>query len=209
MFLTMKKGNNCFLFIGILVISISCTNRRLNKEMEVINDAFLTVTDTIAYQELSLRPPAPDPENKDRLTKFIPNNLAIIVPDTLFPIRNWTDDLVWLCKGVFLDKTDPLMELQKPLCYLENTGEDLRFNTSKIKDIGRYELIKEKNKSKNDYIVVGKVQFSRVALNMKENLAAFVAVISVSERAGIVKLFVLSKEKGKWDVIKTEILSIW
>ena len=92
---------------------------------------------------------------------------------------------------------------------MEDTGEGLQFKNSRIKDIGRYTLITEKDKSKDNYIVVGKVQFSRVALNEKENLAAFVAVISVSEKAGIVKLFVLSKEKRKWAVIKTEILSIW
>ena len=205
----MIKNINCILFIGVLFSFISCTNKELNKEMKVINDAFLTVTGTVAYQELSLRPPSPDPDNINTITKPIPDNLGIIVPDTLFPIRNWTDNLVWLCKGVFLDKTDPLMELQKPLCNMEATGEELRFKTSKIKDIGRYSLIAEKDKSKDSYIVVGKVQFSRVALNEKENLAAFVAVISVSERAGIVKLFVVSKEKGKWVVIKTEILSIW
>lgn len=205
----MRNIFNCILFIVVLFSFISCTNKELNKELEVINDAFLTVTGTVAYQELSLRPPAPDPDNKDTITEPIPDNLAIIVTDTLFPIRNWADDIVWLCKGVFLDNTDPLMELQKPLCNMEDTGEGLQFKTSRIKDIGRYTLITEKDKSKDNYIVVGKVQFSRVALNEKENLAAFVAVISVSERAGIVKLFVLSKGKEKWAVIKTEILSIW
>jgi hypothetical protein len=205
----MRNSFSCLLFIGVSVASISCTNKELNKELEVINDAFLKVVGTVAYHELSLRPPAPDPGNKDTLTKPIPDNLAIIVSDTLFPIKNWADNLVWLCKGFFLDESDPLTELQKPLCNMEDTGEGLRFETSKIGNIGRYTLITERNKSKDNYIVVGKVQFSRVALNENGTLAGFVAVISVSERAGIEKLFVLSKVKEKWEVVKTEILSIW
>ena len=194
---------------------ISCNNKTLNRELEVINDAFLTVTDTVAYYELSLRPPPPPNYFENNMEESYSNplykHLAVAVPDTLYPFVNdiWTSTISLYCKGWSIDEKPSIIELKNRMCKIIKDGtEPEKFNINSLKDIGRYILIKNSSVLKSDIPIVGKVQFSQVVFNKEDSLAAFAALISDGGNLFIEKLFILSREDGKWKVIKTEVLSV-
>jgi hypothetical protein len=195
----------------LFVFLISCNNKELNKEIDVINDAFLTVTDTVAYYELSLRPPAPDADRKISANKLLQNKLVVVMPDTLYPFAYsvWLSGFKSFCKGWSRDEDPSIIELKKRMCEKIDEGTTpQKINLNRLKDIGRYILIKNKSELESDMPIVGEVQFSRVVFNKEESMAVFAARISDTEKLIIEKLFILSKVAGKWKVIKVEIFAV-
>lgn len=206
----MKTSINIFPFCILIFILNYCENNQLQKEIEVINQTFLSVADTVAYHELSLRPAPPHPYDSVPVNKPIPKNLTIVVPDTLYPIQNWADQLAWFCNSSSIFSKDSLKELQELFCKeLELGQKPETFDINWINDIGKYTLINEKTSIDTALIIVGKIQFSKVTLNSSGSLAAFVARISKGQKSGIEKLFILSKKSGKWEVKQVENLLVW
>lgn len=200
----------CILFIGAFFSLTSCTNNKLKKEIEVINYAFLTVTDTVAYHELSLRAPSPDPDRKLSLDKALQNKYAIVVPDTLYPFSHWESSLLIYCKSSDGNENSSLIDLKKQICKeIGEGGEHQLFNINRLKNIGRFILIKDNPQLKSDVPIVGKVQFSQVVFDKEGSLAGFMAFISDTEKAAIEKFFLLERKEGKWKVIKTEIFRVY
>lgn len=174
----------------------------------MINDAFLTVTDTIAYYELSLRPPAPaDYFERNGIITYknrLHDIFGIVVPDTLYPLRNWSSSLELYCKSPSYKDYD-LSNLKGKIC--KEIGKNtplIKFKTNQLKDIGRYQVINEKSKKNLDFPVVGRIEFSQVAFNNNNTVAAFIAFIT-DGRTGIVKLFQLRKKVNKWEVENTKV----
>lgn len=206
----MIKNENSIVFTAFLFTLFSCTNNKLNKEIEVINYAFLTVTDTVAYHELSLRAPSPDPDRKLSLGNSLQNKYAIVVPDTLYPFSHWESSLLIYCKSSDSNENSSLIDLKKQICEeIDTGGEHQLFNINRLKNTGRYILIKDKSQLKSDVPIVGKVQFSQVVFDKEGSCAGFMAFISDTEKAGIEKFFLLEKKEGKWEVIKTEIFRVY
>ena len=202
----MIRLKNIQFFASFLFLLASCSNTQLDNEIEIINQSFLHVADTVAYQEFSLRP-APPQFGKEVKTKPVPGNLAIVVPDTLYSLNNWEAELTWLCGESTLLKEDPSNEIVQILC--NKMQKQKMFKISKLTNTGRYNLINAKASENSDLIVVGKIIFSRVALNKNNSLAAFIATISTGEKSGITKLFLLSNSKGRWIIDRTENLLVW
>lgn len=207
----MKNVRHKILF-SILVFLVSCSNIAVDKQTGVINDVFLTVTDTIAYYKLSLRPPAPPDyfeRNKQvKFDKILYNHFSVILPDTLFPLNNWASSLKIYCKSSSINDSKSLIDLKEQIC--RKLGEDKKYQRFKVKDLkntGRYLLVSENSKSNINLPTVGKLQFSQVVFNKTNSLAAFVAVIS-DGNLFIEKLFTLAKENRKWKVINIQTLSI-
>ena len=208
----MKNVRHTILF-SILAFLVSCSHLAVDKQTGVINDVFLTVTDTIAYYELSLRPPAPrDYFEKNKHVKFdklLYNHFSIILPDTLFPLNNWASSLRIYCKSSSFNDSKSLIDLKEQICKeLEEDKTYQRFKVKDLKNTGRYLLISEESKSNVNLPIVGKLQFSQVIFNKKNSLAAFVAVISDGGNLFIEKLFTLAKENEKWKVINIKIISV-
>lgn len=182
------------------------------KELNVINDAFLTVADTISYYELSLRPPPPPDyfERNTKTTKFpLYHHFIITVPDTLYPLSDWGRSLKLFCKGISNKDSFSLLELKNSICKeIEEDNEKQSFNINKIKNVGKYILVKENTQYNSKFPQVGKIQFSQVAFSKNGTIAAFMAFISDGEKSGIEKLFILSKEDKQWKVIKIETFAI-
>ena len=61
---------------------------------------------------------------------------------------------------------------------------------------------------KSDIPIVDEVKFSLVLFNTEESMAVFAARISDTEKLIIEKLFILSKEAGKWKIIKIKIFAV-
>ena len=199
----------------LFVFLISCNNKELDKEIDVINDAFLTVTDTVAYYELSLRPPAPidyfQRKGVIKYNKLLHSQFAVITADTLYPFVYpvWWSRFNSFCKGWSRFEDPSIIELKKRMCEkIEEGATPQKLNLNRLKDIGRYTLIKNKSELKSDIPIVGKVQFSHVVFNKEESMAVFAARISDTGKLIIEKLFILSKVAGKWKVIKVEIFAV-
>ena len=195
----------------LFVFLISCNNKELDKEIDVINDAFLTVADTVAYCELSLRPPGPYSNRKISTNKLLQNEFVIVMPDTLYPFVYpvWWSRFNSFCKGWSRFEDPSIIELKKRMCEkIEEGATPQKINLNRLKDIGRYILIKNKSELKSDIPIVGEIKFSRVVFNKEGSMAVFAAMISDTEKAIIEKLFILSKVAGKWKVIKVEIFAV-
>ena len=183
--------------------------------MEIINDAFMTVADTVAYYELSLRPPPPadylEKNGKIKYNNLLHQSVAIIVPDTLYSFVNdtWGSTISLHCKGWNSNEDSSIIELRKQMCkIIEENTEPQKFDLNSLADIGRYTLIKNKTALQSNIPLVGTIRFSQVVINNEGNLALFLAIISDNGMAFIEKLFILKKDKLKWTIIKTEILTV-
>ena len=107
------------------------------------------------------------------------------------------------------DEDPSIIELKKQMCEkIEEGATPQKINLNRLKDIGRYILIKNKSELKSDIPIVGEIKFSRVVFNKEGSMAVFAAMISDTEKAIIEKLFILSKVAGKWKVIKVEIFAV-
>lgn len=211
--INMKMVLRYFVFLSFMACLVSCNHKLLSKEIDVINDAFLTVTDTVAYYELSLRPPAPpdyfDKNMKIKYSNLLHKQFAIVVPDTLYPLSHWASTLRTFCKGSSIKDSPNLKALKKQICkQIEEERVPKRFNVKHLNNIGRYILVSEASKLESDFPIVGKVQFSEVVFDQKNTFATFIAVTSDGGKLFIEKLYILSKNKGKWEVVNTEILSV-
>lgn len=132
------------------------------------------------------------------------------MPDTLYPISHWASSLLIFCEGSKSNENSSLIKLKKQICTEIDEGREYQlFNINRLKDIGRYTLVRETSQLKSDMPIVGKVQFSQVVFDKEESLAGFMAFISDTEKAGIEKFFLLEKKEGKWEVIKTEIFRVY
>lgn len=212
----MKFTIKYIFFISLLSFLFSCTDKKLNDELAVINDAFMTVTDTVAYYELSLRPPPPPDYFENNMIVHYSNpkykHLAIVVPDTLYSFTDdiWTSTISLFCKGWGNDEKPGMIELKKEMCKtIEKGTAPQKFNINHLKHIGRYILTKINSGVKLDIPIVGKIQFSQVVINNDKSFAVFAARIFDTRKSGIEKLYFLEKDNEKWKVIKTEILSIY
>ncbi len=90
----MKKSKKYLIVILCCFVMISCRSKEIGNEINILNQSFLMVTDTLAYNGLSLRSPPPPftLENNQKISDtFINGNLAIIISDTLSPIGQWQD----------------------------------------------------------------------------------------------------------------------
>lgn len=200
-----------FLVIVILQI-LACTNKQLIEERFIINDVFLSVADTLAYEELSLRPPSPDPNRKKSNSKGFEHKFSIIIPDTLYSFNDkiWASDIKLYCKGWNSSEDSNIIKLKKRICKMletDTTFEKFKFN--KINNIGNYIILKNKTESKNNIPIVGKIQFSKVIVDENDSLSVFAAIISDTEKAGIERLYYLQKISGTWKVIKVEDMAVY
>ncbi len=203
---------NYIWFLILLIFLFSCSNKKLNDEIAVINDAFLTVTDTIAYYELSLRPAASDPDEMMSETKPLQNKFAIVVADTLYSFTDdiWTSTIRIYCRGWGDNEEPDLIELKKRMCkVIEEGTAPQKFKLNHLKNTGKYVVLKNKENLQPDVPFVGKIQFSQIVINEEKSFAVFAAKIYGTGKSGIEKLFFLSKQEGKWKVIRIEILSIY
>lgn len=196
--------------IAVSFLFVACRNSQSVEEIRVINDAFLTVADTFAYDELSLRPPSPDEGRSTGLNVSKQNLFAIIIPDTLFPARRWASRLRYFCGSGTPGKDTSYHQLEKGICSaLNDDRKPILFNYEQLDDTGRYVLVNEKESSKLTIPVVGKIEFSEVIFDPTRTLAGFMVEISDGEKSGIEKFFVLSLNNGKWKVINTEIFRVY
>lgn len=203
----MKISYKHIAFIGFLFVFLACKNKSEDDQIKVINDAFLAVADTIAYYELSLRPlPPPDFFEKKGIIKYanrLYDHFGIVVPDTLYPLINWSSSLKLYCKSPSLNDSG-LIELKRQICNeIDNQTPLQIFKTNQLKDLGRYEILNEKSRKKVNFPVVGRIEFSQVAFDKDINVAAFIAFIT-DGGAGIVKLFQLRKKIDRWEVENIE-----
>lgn len=198
------------LFSIVTICIVSCEDRDMERQLAVLNDVFLTVTDTSAYQELSLRPLPPIGYRGDSDNDIGRKRLAILIPDTLYSVQNWRSGLMPYCRGTYLDSLPTLKDLKEELCSILNSPPSTKpFRLSKINNTGKFIVLNDVSRKKENWIMVGKVQFSQVVVSKDKNSAAFMAIVHNTSKSAVEEFFIALKKESKWVIYKKELFSIW
>jgi len=193
---------NFLLFIVFIITFTECKQVRKNdddKEIILINNCFLSMIDTMGYRYHSLRPIVLD-------SGFIKSDsLTIGVYPKLMSLRKWVSELEIVLDTVQL-KQEYLSLLKKSVA----DSTERSFDVEQITNKGKYVLVSEPNRYAHKVRGrIGNVLFSRVYYAEDIGLGLVVAEIRDNSKNGIVKLFLLRKNKIKWNIINEFILEIW
>lgn len=191
----------------------SCINQdKQNIEIQIINDAFLQIVDTLAYTYNSLIPPPPlnfdennstEVDSKKQETPKFKNKLFIILADTLMNLNNWQKDT-----KDFISKNKALKDYGDFIKKKVIDQTKISFvNATSINNTGKYKLLAPNTKIPDDGIICGSVTFSDLALNTEFTKAAVVVTI-MAGKGGVTKLVLLRKQK-KWEVEEQEIFEFY
>lgn len=189
---------------SIIAVSLfSCKDNSTEGQLIVLNDVFLSVTDTLAYRELSLRPPNMDKTREVLYRESQKKNLIIIVPDTLFAINTIISGLMPYCMGTFFDEREHFNKIKTNFCNdIRYPKPSVPFNLKQLKKTGKYTLASKNQLIGQKVPIVGQVKFTHVIFDETKTLAVFVASISDGEKTLIEKLFLAEKNEGVWKIIE-------
>lgn len=198
------------LFSFFISCIVSCEDKNIEHQLTVLNDVFLEVADTTAYKELSLRPLPPIGYRGTAEHDVERMRLGIIIPDTLYPIQNWKNDLMPYCRGTYLDILSTLRDLKEELCSILNSSSSSKsFQSGKINNTGKFVVLSNASNKKEDLIFVGKIQFSQVIISKDKNSAVFMAIFHNTSKSAAEEFFIALREENKWTIYKKERFAIW
>jgi hypothetical protein len=198
----MKKNNFIKLvmfFICIYTCNSCIDDKQDSTEYSLLNQNFILMLDTIAYDYNSLRP-APNSEHLEKRK----SEYAITVYDQFINIQVWENSII---KALQNDVSVP-NEKYISLYNKSEKNNRKNINILYIKQVGLYKLYPTKDSSimrKSGF--TGHIKFSEILHN--EHIALMVISIRDNVKSGIEKLILFEKSGGIWR-IKNEIeLSIW
>ena len=189
----MKKHIYIFL---LLIVFISCKKSTDNNFYIILNENFLTFTDTIAY--------------KHHTFFLVPN-------DTIVPNKNLFNGCKICIDKNFGDSKDYEKGLRQELIkseysnylqLLNKKSELLSIDIKKLTETGKYEIIDLSNcndTEKSSY--VGTLKFYQSFIN--ENYAIIFFSKQSSPKAGVVYAFLFKKIDYKWKIEKKVELERW
>lgn len=192
--------------ILFFICHVSCSSEKKHDEADIIVKFFLQVVGTTGYKTLSLRP-SPSDSNKYLKREFKDYEPYIIVSDSLLA---WNKFQV---NDIDLSKYVPDSEIQSFKEYSNLLQTKLKKETiSGIakyfpQKIGNYYLAPQFSSVSKFAIVTGNVKFSRVLI--QDDIATFLATISIGQKSGITKLFLLKKFNSKYIIIRDIDLVVW
>lgn len=190
-----------FCFIMMIVNGCAVTeNETKKKEIAIIDEAFMSVIDTLPYRYHSLRP-APN----DTVYKSL-DTLYVAITPKLLSIRKWKHDIL----NVLSKRSGEDSEKYKKLLYKSDSDSaEIPLPVSYLTHTGRYKLFPytKRTISIDTLSAIGKIEFSRVYYDSDN--AILITTIRDHIKNGVVKLLILKKTSSQW--VKTEefILEIW
>lgn len=204
--------NRRYYLVVIFIFLFSCKVENVNS-----NDNTYAVL-SILYNRLAVRIPTPFPPLKKGITKE--DSLEIVQK-----VKNHRknregrksiiaiDPYLSSIKNIEINNQELNADFKKLISKLNSFKERKSFDVSRI-ETNRNDSIIEFNdslieKDIKDYLNFDKrINFSRIAFNEDQTLAAVVGTSATSSLAGQSSLYFLKKENGQWNVIKVIILSI-
>jgi hypothetical protein len=189
-------------FLAFLLLS-SCQSEQEEgaiSEIAILDDAFIEMIDTVAYQYHSLRP-APN----DIIYTTI-DTLNVALTPVLLNIRKWEKEIIALPSDAAGQDRERIIQL------LEKSKMDslpLEFPVNRFRNTDRYKLFpySKRSISIDTLSAIGKIEFTRTYFDDK--YAITVATIRDHIKNGIVKLFLLEKRGSQWHKKEEFILEIW
>jgi hypothetical protein len=178
----MKKNNFIKLvmfFICIYTCNSCIDDKQDNTEYSLLNQNFIAILDTIAYDYNSLRP-APNVEPLEKRK----SEYAITVYDQFINIQVWENSII------------------------EALQNDVSVPNEKYISLGLYKLYPTNDSSvmrKTGF--TGHLKFSEIIHN--EHIALMVISIRDNVKSGIEKLILFEKSGGIWRINREIELSIW
>ncbi len=198
--------NRYYLLFLLFIYLFSCSSEPRKNEADILVENFLQIVGTTGYKTFSLRPSPSDSNNylKPEFTNFEP---YIIVTDSLLGWDKFQVGSIDISKFVSMSEIYDLKEytqLIKGSKKFESLNNIAKFFPNKVdKYYLRFNLEGISSSGK----ITGNVKFSRVII--RNNIAAFLATISVGYKSGITKLFLLKKGKEKYEIMHEIDLVVW
>jgi hypothetical protein len=181
------------IFLGILFL-FSCKQSPEDKFVSILNDTFLSITDTAAYQYHTF---FLTPGNEAKQIKAGPIKICIekkIENAAVFEqyLKNELDKKDSLHFNNILKRDAVKNPLVKNL------------HLAQLKNTGRYNIVNSKDCTDKNPSIVGSIKFYQPI--MENEKAIIFASIWSSEKAGVTNAYLLLKRKNKWNVeIKVEL----
>lgn len=187
---------NSVIKLFIIILLFTSCEKDYNLQQKFIENNFLTIIDTIAYQQGSFRPLPPLP-NKTVEDVVLYSNLSVKLFDSI----------------VYNER------IQKEIDYFFNQNRDLKIafqdvlnninylefsiNTDFSKKIGKYHIFLNEEYENKSYKYVGEIKIQNFKIN-KDKAFLIVSKSVGHSRIVFIKLFI--KEKGYWKLVKKEAL---
>jgi hypothetical protein len=183
----------CLILVFLTSIASGCKDEDRNRPQKIIEDNFLTLVDTFAYEHGSFRPEAPDPRTKviDN-PKYYPE-LSIFIDKKSENSKIAENEIHGFLKRENLDNKFNKLMYEKPTYFT--------FDTTFAKKIGRYNISFEPKKQKK-IKYAGEVVFSN--FKVSSDLGYFVVELSDGVYDSIGFIVLIEKRNGKWVVTKRE-----
>lgn len=187
--------------IIIFFLGCSILNSDNSKvEIDLINDCFIEIVDTTAYEYKTLLPYG------EKQTVTINDTFSIAVYKELIPANKWENQISNILLSPEFLKYSDFLPILKPIKI------DLKshlINLNKITKTGKYRLISYStinSRIKNE--VIGNLVFSRVYFNEAKNKAILVVTIKDAIKSERTDLILLEKTKQRWTVICKQIMEV-
>lgn len=188
------------LLTAVFVLFTGCKNESHNKDAyNIINDNFIAIVDTIAYDYNKLRP-APNQTLLSERLKVYP----ITVYENFININNYKDAIIEALNADTIHNRKTYLNLVNKTPDYENEKINLR----EIKNAGLYKLVATEDSSvmqKKNF--VGHLKFSEILSNGEIGLA--VVTIQDNVKSGIKKLVLFKYHDRKWQINQEVLLEVW
>lgn len=194
------------LLLLLSVYFFSCSSENRKNEYSIIIKNFLQVVDTVAYKTFSLRAAPSDSLNylKAEYKSYQP---GIIVTDSLLEWNKFKVGRIDISKYVSMSEINDLNEYNE-LIETGNKYKSIKNVANFFPDkVDRYYLSFNLGNISSSVKITGNVTFSRVLI--RNHIAAFLVTISVGNRSGITKLFLLERKEDEYVIIRQIDLVVW
>lgn len=195
-----------FLLLLLSIYLFSCSLESRKNEYSIIVKNFLQVVDTVGYKTFSLRAAPSDSLNYLK-TEYINYQPGIIVTDSLLEWNKFKVGRIDISKYVSMSEINDFKEYNE----LIETGKEYKTikNVAKFfpEKIDKYYLSFNEADIFATVKITGHVTFSRILI--RNHIAAFLGTISVGNRSGITKLFLLERKGDEYVIIRHIDLVVW
>jgi len=196
----MKKNIIILILFYFICIFSNCSDKKqVGIEYEILNQNFISIVDTIAYDYNSLRPEPNNIPLKKRKSEY-----SITVFDKFIDIKVWENTIKEALKNCTNNEHKKYLSLF--MKSQKNVQSNIEF--SNLKQVGLFKLYPTNDSAlmrKSGFI--GHIKFSKILYDRQIGLM----VVSLHDniKSGIEKLILFEKTDDKW-IIKKEIeLVIW
>lgn len=187
---------NSVIKLFIIVLLFTSCKKDYNIQQKFIENNFLTIVDTIAYQQGSFRPLPPLP-NKTIKDAVLYSNLSVKLADTIVYNERLQKDI----DSFFNENRDLKIAFQDILN--NNNYSEFIISTDFPKKIGKYNIFLNQEYKNQSNKYVGEIEIQNFKIN--KNKAFLIVSKSVGHsRVVFIELFI--KENNYWKLLKKELL---